>query len=93
MEDILSTLFRENPYLADYTNRFLEGFPEYRQVKEGSFTAWKHLKATLSREQLQLFLEYEQQQNALAAMSMKGYYLFGLGLRDTLREALWADIL
>ena len=91
MQDYLSLLSCDNPEVSIHISRFLDRHPAYQQALQTENECSRRLLSILDSEQTQLFLDYEAAANAVLATECWGHYLFGLGLRQDLREALLAD--
>lgn len=93
MQDMLSALFCDNPRLAEQTCAFLNRSPEFCRAEADYRQAMEELERAAGPELRPLLLRYEEAGNRVGAMLAEGYYLFGLGLGRTLREALWETML
>jgi len=85
MNDILSTLFLDNPYLPEQISAFCDTLPEYRKAEQEYQTAQQEM---LNRLGYDAFSDFEQVQSNYMAQLVHAYYLFGLGLRQELLSAL-----
>ena len=81
MNSILYTLFEDNPGLPEEVYRFCLARPAYR-------AAMDRAAGSLDRE---LLLDLDQAVGAYLAQEVRAYYLFGLGLRRQVLDALAAD--
>ncbi len=88
MEKGFINLFLGNPEITDYIEQYLEQKSDYVQARQRAVELSERLQASLSREQWALFLDYEAAQNRAGLLEVKGYYLFGLGLRRELLQSL-----
>lgn len=93
MYDMLSALFCDNPRLAEQTCAFLSRRPEFGRAEAEYQQALEELARAAGPELRPLLLRCEEAGNRMGAMLAEGYYLFGLGLGRTLREALWETVL
>lgn len=83
--ELLYTLFLENPYLSEAIHRFCQTLPEYGQAQTDYRRAAAELQAQVDRKS---YLRYEEALNRCWAEENRAYYLFGLHLRRTALEAL-----
>lgn len=85
MNNILNTLFLDNPYLPERVAAFCETLPEYRAAEREYRAAERELEARLGYES---FNRFDEAQSRYLARLVEAYYLFGLGLRQELLSAL-----
>lgn len=85
MNNILYTLFLENPYLPEEITAFCETLPEYREAERDYQAAQRELEDRLGFEALN---RYDEIQSRYMARLVQAYYLFGLGLRQEVLSAL-----
>jgi len=84
MNDILSTLFLDNPYIPEHVYAFCNQLPEFRAAEQEYETAAAALRARLGTD----FDNFEETLNWHLAQYAKAYYLFGVGLRQEVLSAL-----
>ena len=89
MQDLFADLFLNNFNLEASLRKFLRSNPEYRRTEKRLIELERQLIEGMPEELEDLLMEYEGTSNALNDMESTGSYLFGLGLRQDLREALW----
>lgn len=77
MNNILNTLFLDNPYLPEQVTAFCNSLPEYREAEQ-------ELEKQLGYAALNHF---DEAQSRCMARLVQAYYLFGLGLRQELLSA------
>ena len=82
MNNILNTLFLDNPYLPEQVAAFCNTLPEYREAEREYREAEQELEKQLGYAALNHFDEAQSRYMA------RLYYLFGLGLRQELLTAL-----
>ena len=85
--ELLYTLFLENPYLPEAIHRFCQTLPEYGQAQTDYRRAAADLQAQVDHKS---YLRYEEALNRCWAEENRAYYLFGLHLRRTALEELGA---
>ena len=85
MNDILKTLFLDNPYIPDQVYTFCEQLPEFQEAERDYNAAAAKLRAQLGSAK---FDEFEEILNWHLAQYAHAYYLFGLGLRQEVLSAL-----
>ena len=85
MNDILHTLFLDNPCLSEQVYAFCKTLPEYREAEQEYCAAEQELSGQLSRE---AFCRFDQIQSRYVAQLVHAYYLFGLHLRQEVLSAL-----
>ena len=83
--ELLYTLFLENPYLPEAIHRFCQTLPEYVQAQADYQRAAEELQTLVDRRS---YLRYEEALNRCWAEENRACYLFGLHLRRTAREEL-----
>ena len=79
MKDKLKSLFMDNPYLAEQVYDFCNTRPEFREAER---------KYQALAGQLRAFDIFDEAQSWYMAKLVNAYYLFGLGLRQEVIEAL-----
>ncbi len=84
MNDILSTLFLDNPYIPEQICAFCSQLPDFQQAEQEYETAAAALRTRLGKE----FDNFEEIFNWYLAQFANAYYLFGLGLRQEVLSAL-----
>ncbi len=85
MKKILRTLFLDNPSLPEQISAFCETLPEYREADREYQTVPQEMIDQLGYD---AFSHFEQAQSNYMAQLAHAYYLFGLGLRQSLLSAL-----
>lgn len=85
MNDILKTLFLDNPYIPEQICAFCDQLPEFREAERAYEEAAGRLRAQLGTEEVNTFDEIIGQYLSYYAHA---YYLFGLGLRQEVLSAL-----
>ena len=83
--ELLYTLFLENPYLPEAIHRFCQTLPEYVQAQADYQRAAEELQTLVDRRS---YLRYEEALNRCWAEENRACYLFGLHLRRTALEEL-----
>lgn len=84
MNDILATLFLNNPYLPEQVYAFCNQLPEFRKAEQDYSTFAARLRAQLGSAD---FDDFEETLNWYLARYAHAYYLFGLGLRQEILDA------
>ena len=87
MNNILNTLFLDNPYLPEQVAAFCKTLPEYREAERAYQAAEQELEDRLGYEVSNRLSEI---QFCYMARLVQAYYLFGLGLRQEVLSALEA---
>ena len=85
MNDILKTLFLDNPYLPEQVYTFCNQLPEFQEAERAYEEAAGHLRARLGRAEADNFDEILAHYLSWYA---NAYYLFGLGLRQEVLSVL-----
>ena len=85
MNDILATLFLNNPYLPEQVYAFCNQLPEFRKAEQDYSTFAARLRTQLGSAD---FDDFEETLNWYLARYAHAYYLFGLGLRQEILSAL-----
>ena len=85
MDNILQTLFLDNPYLPEQVYAFCETLPEYREAALEYAQAAEELSGLLDYE---TFNRFNEAQSRYMARLVHAYYLFGLGMRQEVLSAL-----
>ncbi|MCI9242849.1 MAG: hypothetical protein HFF43_05620 [Lawsonibacter sp.] len=85
MNQILSTLFLDNPYIPEQVCTFCGSLPEFREAERAYWAAERELESRLEYE---IFNHFDEAQSRYMAHLAKAYYLFGLGLRQEVLSAL-----
>lgn len=85
MNNILNTLFLDNPYIPEQVYAFCKSLPEFREAEQEYQDAERELEKQLSYEVLNRF---DEAQSRYMARLVQAYYLFGLGMRQELLSAL-----
>lgn len=84
MNDILATLFLNNPYLPEQVYAFCNQLPEFRKAEQDYSTFAARLRTQLGSAD---FDDFEETLNWYLARYAHAYYLFGLGLRQEILDA------
>lgn len=85
MENILHTLFLDNPYIPEQVYAFCKTLPEYREAEREYYAAEQELSDRLGYDE---FNRFDNIQSHYMAQLVHAYYLFGLGLRQEVLSAL-----
>ena len=85
MNDILRTLFLDNPYIPDQVCAFCNQLPEFQAAERAYEEAAAKLRARLGSADYDTF---EEALNWHLARYAHAYYLFGLSLRQEVLSAL-----
>ena len=88
MNMILDKLFQDNPGLQDEVEAFCRTIPGYREAEADFARQADQVSRLLGPE---LYLPFEEAMNAQLAYEARAHYLFGLGLRREVLEALARD--
>jgi len=89
MNNILYTLFQDNPSLPGEICRFCKTLPQRCQAEQELYDMIQRTEQQLGRR---FGLELEAAMTNYLAHEVRAYYLFGLGLRQELiREMMEAD--
>ena len=84
MNEILKTLFLDNPYIPEQVCAFCDQLPEFREAERAYEEAADRLRARLGTD----YDAFEETLNWHLARYAHAYYLFGLGLRQEVLSAL-----
>lgn len=85
MNNILNTLFLDNPYIPEQVAAYCNTLPEYREAERAYLAVEQELEDRLGYETSSRF---EEIQSRYMARLVQAYYLFGLGLRQEVLSAL-----
>ena len=85
MNNLIKTLFCENPYLMEQVYAYCKTFPGYTQAERTYEALAEQMRQTMGKE---FYFAYEEALNAYMAREVHAYYLFGLGLRQELLASL-----
>ena len=85
MNDILATLFLNNPYLPEQVYAFCNQLPEFRKAEQDYSTFAARLRAQLGSAE---FDDFEETLNWYLARYAHAYYLLLSGLRQEILSAL-----
>ena len=85
MNNILNTLFLDNPYIPEQVCAYCNTLPEYREAERAYLSVEQELEDRLGYETSSRF---EEIQSRYMARLVQAYYLFGLGLRQEVLSAL-----
>ena len=85
MNNILNTLFLDNPYLPEQVCAYCNTLPEFQEAEREYRVAEQELENQLG---YQAFNRFDEAQFRYMARLVQAYYLFGLGLRQELLSAL-----
>ena len=88
MNPILYTIFEDNPQIPAEIFRFCRTLPDYLAAEERFEAQADQVSRLLGPE---LYLPFEEAMNAQLAYEARAHYLFGLGLRREVLEALARD--
>ena len=95
MNRILYTLFEDNPGLPEEAYRFCLARPAYRAAERDYRAALDRAAGALDRAagamDRELLVDLDLAVGAYLAQEVRAYYLFGLGLRRAVLDALAAD--
>ncbi len=84
MDNILHTLFLDNPYIPEQVCTFCNQLPEFRKAEQDYERSAEVLRTRLGTE----YDAFEETLSWYLAQYSKAYYLFGLGLRQEVLSAL-----
>lgn len=84
MNEILKTLFLDNPYIPEQVYIFCNRLPEFREAERDYEKAAGRLRSRLGTD----YDAFEEALNWHLAQYAHAYYLFGLGLRQEVLSAL-----
>lgn len=84
MNEILKTLFLDNPYIPEQVYIFCNQLPEFREAERAYGEAAGRLRSRLGTD----YDAFEETLNWHLAQYAHAYYLFGLGLRQEVLSAL-----
>ncbi len=84
-QTILQTLFLDNPELSSCLRQFCKTLPEYAQAEQNLHAAAEELERTLGYE---AYCQLEDTVNRYFGVLEKAYYLFGLGIRGEVLQAI-----
>lgn len=85
MNDILSTLFVDNPYIPEQIYAFCNRLPEFQAAERAYEEEAAKLRARLGAAE---FDSFDETLSYYLARYVHAYYLFGLGLRQEVLSAL-----
>lgn len=86
--NILQTLFLDNPKLPTEIEQFCKSLPEYTKATQEYTQVVQEMAQFLG---YQRYSRLEEALNACQAMECAAHYLFGLGLREELLRGLGAE--
>ena len=89
MNDILYTLFQDNPHIAEQTCTFCKTLPEFQKAEQEFEAISAQVAEKLGWE---LYFDFENAQSWYMARLVNAYYLFGLGLRQEVLSALQPEV-
>lgn len=89
MNDILYTLFQDNPRIAEQVCAFCKTLPEFQEAEREFETISERIAEKLGRA---LYFDFENAQSRYMARLVNAYYLFGLGLRQEVLFALQPEM-
>ena len=84
-QNILQTLFLDNPEIPVEINDFCSSIPEYVQAERNYNQHVRELEALVGYER---FSAFEEALNYHLALEARAYYLFGLQLRRDILEGI-----
>lgn len=85
MNNILTTLFLDNPYIPEQVCAFCDQLPEFQKVERDYEVLAARLQARLGSAE---YADFEEALNWYLAQYAHAYYPFGLGLRQELLSVL-----
>ncbi|RKI67642.1 hypothetical protein D7V91_09350 [bacterium 1xD42-67] len=85
MDDILKTLFLDNPYIPEQVCAFCKQLPEFREAERAYEETADRLRARLGAAEVDTF---DEVLSRYLARYVHTYYLFGLSLRQEVLSAL-----
>lgn len=85
MNNILNTLFLDNPCIPEQVYTFCNSLPEYRNAEQAFRAMEQELEERLGYDFVNRF---DEAQSRYLARLVQAYYLFGLGLRQEVLSAL-----
>ena len=85
MNDILQTLFLDNPYIPEQVSSFCNQLPEFREAERAYQEAADRLRSRLGKAEVD---DFDETLSWYLARYTHAYYLFGLGLRQEVLSAL-----
>lgn len=85
MNPILYTLFEDNPELPREAAKFCRTVPGYQQAEADFCRLAEEVRRLLGTD---FYLAFEQAMNAHQGYEVRAHYLFGLGLRREVLDAL-----
>ena len=85
MNQIIQTLFCENPYLPEQIYAYCKTLPGYTQAERTYEALAEQMRQTMGKE---FYFAYEEALDTYMAREVHAYYLFGLGLRQELLASL-----
>ena len=95
MDPILYTLFEDNPELPREAAKFCRTVPGYQQAEADFFRLAEEVRRLLGTDFYLAFEQamnahqaFERAMNAHQAYEVRAHYLFGLGLRREVLDAL-----
>jgi len=89
MNDLLTTLFWENPYLPEKVAAFCATVPEYVRAEREYQQMADRVAQVLGKE---LYDAFEEKLSYFMAKEVNAYYLFGLGLRQEILDSMRSAI-
>ncbi len=87
MNNIINTVFFDNPYLPEQVCAFCNTLPEFLEAEREYRSAEEALE---NRVGYAAFSDFEEVQSHYIAQLVHAYYLFGLGLRQEVLRAMGA---
>ena len=85
MNNILRTIFLDNPYIPEQVFAFCNQLPEFQEAERAYAQSADRLRARLGAEEADAF---DETFSWYLAQYVHAYYLFGLGLRQEVLSAL-----
>lgn len=85
MNDMLKTLFWDNPYLPEKVEHFCAALPGYLEAKQSYDAVARQM---LEASGFDLYDQFERSLFRYTEYEVRAYYLFGLGLRQEILESL-----
>ena len=84
MDEVLRTLFLDNPYIPEQVCAFCNQLPEFRKAEQDYEDAAAVLRSRLGTD----YDAFEETLSWYLAQFSKAYYLFGLHLRQEVLSAM-----
>jgi len=85
MNDIINTVFLDNPYLPEQVCAFCNTLPAFLEAEREYRSAEEALEHRIGYA---AFSDFDEAQSHYMAQLVRAYYLFGLGLRQEVLRAM-----